>query len=498
MTWIKQFQLGTIKRLKLRANVVVLSVVLLALAIRVIGLGSESAWMDEAYSITLARYPIMQIIQGTAADQHPPLYYLLLHYWMMISGSIPFTRLLSAVLGTINIIQVLYFGGKLKRVNLGIGTAILLTISPLHIWYSQEARQYMLLAVLTTGATIGLWDCLQGKKRWWLYGIFSALAIYTQYFAVFIFISHAIVVAVWSYRQRSWRFIRPWMVSMLAVAIVFLPWLPTAINQFKHHTMPWIGEPAAGDVRDVILRLVAGSGVLVLPSSIRWLGLAILLVIVCWIIYKYIIHEEANRLGFLFVGLWAFIPFVMISSIAIFYPIFQMKQYLIILVPLFILMTSIALSIPRPWGRVFFACLALMGGFTSVYQQATLSKDDWRGLASYLDTHQKTGDMVYGNPAASLLGLSLYWQAPLPFEGYPPNYDILTGGWAGEPTTSQSADVELTKYTKGYQRVWLVEFFPQFWDPHRYLSTWLSRHSTLIDTKAFGNIQLSLYELSHK
>ncbi|HSB66623.1 MAG TPA: hypothetical protein VLD65_08585, partial [Anaerolineales bacterium] len=136
--------------------VAVVAIVLLAFVVRVIGLGSESAWIDEAYSITLSRYPISQIIQGTAADQHPPLYYLLLHYWMMFGTTVPFVRLLSALLGTVNIIQVLTIGWKLKRVSLGIGSAILLAISPFHVWYSQEARQYMLLAVLTTGATIEL------------------------------------------------------------------------------------------------------------------------------------------------------------------------------------------------------------------------------------------------------------------------------------------------------------------------------------------------------
>ena len=157
----------------------VVGVFILAIIVRIIGLSTESAWIDEAYSINLAQHSIGQIIQGTAADQHPPLYYLLLHIWMLFGNSVVFTRLFSALLGLLLIIQVIDFGWKVDGARLGIGAGLLLAISPLHVWYSQEARQYMLLACLTTASTIELWKCLQGRRRWLLLALFDPGNLYS-------------------------------------------------------------------------------------------------------------------------------------------------------------------------------------------------------------------------------------------------------------------------------------------------------------------------------
>jgi mannosyltransferase len=495
MNMISSLKEVWLKRRNLLLWIAIGSVILIALALRIIGLGNESVWIDEAFSIALSHHSITQIIQGTAADQHPPLYYLLLHFWSGFSNNIAFIRLFSALLGTLNIIQVIVIGGKIGNAILGIGAAFLLAISPFHIWYSQEARQYMLLAVLTTAATIELWNCLHGKQRWVLYGIFSILAIYTQYFAVFIFFAHGLIVIIWSYYNKTRRILIPWIITMVVTAIVFAPWLPTAINQFLNHTMPWISEPGAGDIRDVALKLILGNGVAFFPSLLRSLAFLTLLLFAIWIGYRYVRKNQDLRRGIVFIAIWALIPFIIISFVAAFYPVFQIKQYFFILTPIMLLVVGLVVATPRPWGGLIFACLLLVNGFTTVYQQSVLTKDNWRGVANYISSNYASGDLIFGNPAASSLAIDLYSNQSIPFTGYPRGYDILTGGWAGQPLTAQSADVEMTNATRGYQRVWLVEFFPQLWDAYAYLPTWLAAHGKMIDNQSFGNIHLRLYEL---
>jgi uncharacterized membrane protein len=493
---IKQFQMVTGEKSKYGVWLLAASVILLALVIRLIGLGAESAWIDEAYSISLARYPIAQILQGTASDQHPPLYYLLLHVWMLFGKSVPYVRLLSAIFGTLNVVQVMAFGWKVAGRWLGIWAAFLLAISPFHVWYSQEVRQYMLLACLTTAATVELWNCINGKRRWWLYCLFVILAIFTQYFAVFILIAHAVIIVLWAYRQRNPRLVILWIITMVGVGLAFAPWLPTAINQFLNHTMPWIGEPAIGDIRNVGLRLIFGDGVLLLPVMLRWVGLVCLLVVTSYIFIRYLSKNSEARKVYGFIILWAVIPFIAISLVAKFYPIFQFKQYLIILAPSILAVTGVTIIIHRPWGGIFFAGLALVSGLTLVVQQIINTKDDWRGVANYINTHKENSVLVYSNPAASSLALNLYWEKSLPINGYPPNYNIISGGWAGEPLTPQVANEVLSTATRGYKHVWLVEFFPEFWDKYEYLPTWLASHGDLLDDKSFNNIHLRLYELS--
>jgi 4-amino-4-deoxy-L-arabinose transferase-like glycosyltransferase len=476
-------------------NLITLLLVGTAFIIRLVGLGAESGWLDEAYSIILARYPIAQILQGTAADQHPPLYYLLLHAWMWLGGGVTFARLLSALLGTINIFQVIRLGRQVGGEKLGFGAGFLLAISPFHVWYSQEARQYMLLVCLTTASTQAFWQGLHGKRSWIWYALFSTLALYTQYFAVFILFSHALLVGLWSWRNHNHRYILHWGVAMLATGLAFIPWLPTAIDQFLFHTMSWISDPIAGDVRDVLLRLLLGSGVLILPEVLRWLGLIGLVVVGAWALLRMKLQSMDFRLGFTFYTIWALAPFLAISLVSIFYPVFQFKQYLILLPPVLMTAVGMVLILPIPWRRLFFAGLVLSAGLTLGYQQSVLTKDDWRGVADYLRTQSRPGDLVFGNPAASSLALTLYDVKDLDFSGYPPHYDILTGGWEGQPLNPELVDAELTTVTRGHQRVWLIEFFPEFWDAKGLLPAWFASRGSLLDDQFFGNIHLRLYQL---
>jgi uncharacterized membrane protein len=471
------------------------AILLLALLIRLIGLGAESAWIDEAYSIVLAKHSILDILRGTAADQHPPLYYLLLHVWLWFGSGVVFTRLLCVVIGVIHIGQVLVLGRKIGGEWLGLGAGLLLTLNPMHVWYSQEARQYILLAVLTTAATAELWDCLHGHRRWGFYALFTILALYTQYFAVFIILAHAVWIAGWAWWKRDYRLIIPWVVSMLVTGIAFSPWLPVAINQFRFHTMSWVGEPLVGDVRDVFMRLLLGSGILAFPDLLRWIGLILLLAFFIWAILRLRSSGTLTPGAYNFLANWALIPFSFISLIAFVYPIFQFKQYLILLAPFLLFAVITAELLPDFWKHAFFLALLLSATTTLVYQQVTLSKDDWRGAGVYLEQHAVAGDVIYSNPAASSLALSLYMDSPLRLDGYPPDYDIVRGGWEGDQITPEIAARELTGAFQLSCRLWLVEFSPEFWDPGQYLPGWLQENGKMLDEQWFGNIHIRLFEL---
>ncbi len=471
-------------------------IVAAALLIRVFGLNSESAWLDEAYSITLAKYPIAQILQGTAADQHPPLYYLLLHFWLLFGSSVSVARLLSAILGTINVFQAIWLGNELAGRRVGLGLGILLAVSPYHVWYSQEARQYMLLVCLTTAATKLLWSCLQGKKRWWLYCLVSVLAIYTQYFAVFIFMAHAVILLIWTFVQKNWKPARNWVLSIAAVLLAFLPWLPTALNQFRFHTMPWISEPAGGDIRDVPLKLLFGGGVTILPAILRWIGIVVLVLIAVWLLSRYTPTGAKTRLKIGFILSWLIVPFAAISLVSIVVPVFQFKQFMIILVPLLFLVTWMLDFLPRKIGGIIFILFFCVTIATTGYQQVTTTKDDWRQVAAYIQQNEAAGDLVFGNPAAGSLALGLYWPTPLQFQGYPPDYNIIKGGWTGSPLDERGAAALLQADTQGHLRVWLVEQFPEFWDARHYLADWLSTHGTKLDDQYFGKIHVRLFGLA--
>ena len=77
----------------LQTTAALVAVLILGFSLRLYGITSESIWLDEAFSIQLAKYDPVEIIRKTARDVHPPLYYLLLHFWINLFG---FFRFFSA------------------------------------------------------------------------------------------------------------------------------------------------------------------------------------------------------------------------------------------------------------------------------------------------------------------------------------------------------------------------------------------------------------------
>jgi hypothetical protein len=150
---------------------------------------------------------------------------------------------------------------------------------------------------------------------------------------------------------------------------------------------------------------------------------------------------------------------------------------------------------PRLLGGLLLAAILALSSVNLVDQQVKLTKDDWRGASVYLQAHMVPGDTLYCNPAASYLALSVYGNLHMDTDGYPPNYDVVRGGWDGKILTPEIADNILKSTTAEYHRLWLVEFIPEFWDPEKAIPGWLNTHANLITDQYFGAIHIRLYQL---
>jgi mannosyltransferase len=116
--------------------------------LRVLLLDHKGMWLDETFSVWLANHSVADMLRWIARiDQHPPLYYLLLHYWMALKGDTPYhVRLLSVLFGTATIPVIYLIGKRMSGVMTGLVAALILAVSPFNIYYAQETRMYTLLA----------------------------------------------------------------------------------------------------------------------------------------------------------------------------------------------------------------------------------------------------------------------------------------------------------------------------------------------------------------
>ena len=131
-------------------KIALLLILVLAAFLRFYRLDAQSLWADEGNSVSLSRRSLPSITAGAAHDIHPPLYYYLLHFWMRVFGNSEFAvRALSALLGTALVYLTYLLGRRLSNHWLGLTAAFLSAISPFQVYYSQEARMYILLAALS-------------------------------------------------------------------------------------------------------------------------------------------------------------------------------------------------------------------------------------------------------------------------------------------------------------------------------------------------------------
>ena len=101
---------------------------------------------------------MVQIAQDAAHDIHPPLYYWLLRLWTTVFGLSEFAlRSLSAVLGTLLVLVIYGLGTRLFNRTTGLAAAFIAAIAPFQVYYSQEARMYILVALEGALAALLFW-----------------------------------------------------------------------------------------------------------------------------------------------------------------------------------------------------------------------------------------------------------------------------------------------------------------------------------------------------
>ncbi|HVE69615.1 MAG TPA: glycosyltransferase family 39 protein, partial [Solirubrobacteraceae bacterium] len=203
---------------------------LVAWAARLYRLDAQSFWYDEGTSVTVAPRDLQTILANAAADIHPPLYYLLLHYWVGATGTSEWAlRLLSVAFGLLTVAVVYRLGRDVLGPAGGVAAGLIAALAPLAVWYSQEARMYALAALAGAAATLVLLRALArgGRSLWACYGALIAVTLYSHYFAATIPLAHTLLVA------GHWRrqVVVPWLAVAAAAGLAFLPWFARTLGQ---------------------------------------------------------------------------------------------------------------------------------------------------------------------------------------------------------------------------------------------------------------------------
>jgi mannosyltransferase len=253
----------------------------LAAAIRFSTLDLQSYRHDEA--VTAGRVLHASLSQTMhevwAGESTPPLYYLLAWAWSHVFGVHEVgLRSLSALFGTATVPAAYLVGRELIGRRAGIAIAAIVAVEPMLVWYSQDARAYALLVLLSTVALLFFLRARRtsGGRDLGLWALFSSLALASHWFAFFPMAIEAVwlLVVARPVRRAVW--------SVAAIAAAGLALAPIALHQTAGKNNDWIATfGMAGRLRDTGIAFFVGEAGLLkhalIPMALLALAVALLL-----------------------------------------------------------------------------------------------------------------------------------------------------------------------------------------------------------------------------
>lgn len=359
-------------------------ITLLALVMRAV-CANQSFWLDEGASLVIARQSISQLIATLAADFHPPLYYLTLHFQLLTGvRNEVLLRLPNILLGTATVYllyRVVLLADTRFKQKTALLAALFLATNPLHIYYSQELRMYALSAFLTTASWLALVS--KNKRRFIWFAFLTTLNFYTYYGAFFNFLAQ-LGYLFWQQRKELARQLL-WLVLPLAL---FLPWVPVLRQQlagadFLRAALPgWSNLSGALSPKALALiplKFVLGRINLAGSQALTISGGLATLYLLCLMFWG--VKAKASRIF----ASWLIIPLVAAVILSVWSPILGYWRFLF-LAPAAAGLIALGISrLKTPYQQLNTALVILIFVIANVtfWFTPTYQREDWRALVDF-------------------------------------------------------------------------------------------------------------------
>lgn len=464
-----------------------LAITILGAYLRIHNLGVQSLWLDEACSY----YYIQDTIAGswttTVNSTLAPLHTVILHFMTFFSSSEFSLRLPSAIFGTLTIPAIYAMGNRLFGKEEGILSAFLLSISMMHLWYSQEARMYA-QTVLFSLLCLYFFYCAtkaNSKKMWAYFVVFSSLAFYSHYYTIFVIIPEAVYyvltkIVMPSVKQRKifaddWQNVRMFCISMVVFFItiipLFIPFVQQAISRTSVGVPTWGIGQSLNFIPTMLIQFSTQE-----PKSSN----IFLLVFIIGLIASVLRQNDQ----FAFLVIFLAIPFIASYILAAKLPF--SPRYLLFLLPVYLILVSRGITAianllypsnkspskntikKRHTTIIIIALLFLiisLPHITSYY--TTTQKNDWRTTAPYLESLTRPGDIVSPLPGYMATPLKYYYDNTS-------DETILM--------SSPYTESKMSEFVTGYNRVWfLVTWDISAANPDGSALRWLQNNASFVN-----------------
>jgi hypothetical protein len=279
-------------------------------------------WFDEIWTLWVSQLPLGEMFRVVARDVHPPLHFVLVHFWQAIGGTSDlWVRMLSILFGLALVLVVLGMGRDLFGNRAGLLAAAIIAVHRTHVYISQELRFYGLLWLWLALAIWLGWRWVQtGSRRdGWLYVAVGVCALYTHYLAGLLLG----LFAVWGLLdlRREPRRIWTWLGMHMLILVGFAPQIPTFLMQMTRQTEEhWTQPPDVSRLLGLLRHLSFSAYYMIPPmvvaavlpltrpaqrrsAALLW-SLTVIPVMLTWMLTRAGMHLYHERYMFLVLPFW--------------------------------------------------------------------------------------------------------------------------------------------------------------------------------------------------
>ncbi len=393
----------------------IVALTVLAAVLRFWGLGHQGFWFDEANTSLLVKFSLgkmLGLIPQT--ESTPPLYYCVAWIWSRVFGDGEAgLRSLSALCGVLTVPVAWAAARALVSPRAGLIACALTACNPLLIWYSQEARSYELLVLLSALALLTFAHARlePSGRRVGAWAVACALALATHYYAVVVVAPQAAWL-LWEHRRER--------AVAIGVAVVFacgLALIPLALSQNSTGHDSWIGHSPLGlRLAQILPQFLLGTGT-PLRQPLKYLAFALALAALALLVRGGPAGSAGQR-GALLAGGLALSGFLLsLFFVAAGSDALITRNVIGLWLPAAILVSGGLAALPErrgaaSWRPAVAAGLCAIGLVAAIGVQASydLQRPDWRPLARALGPRAALGRdrLILIQHYRTLLPLSLY------------------------------------------------------------------------------------------
>lgn len=394
---------------QLKNNWKIILIIITSIIYRMYNLDFQSAWLDEIHTMNEAdpNTSFSNLYQNIkSGEQMPPLYFYLVYIFFKLFGySVFAARLFSVIIGIISIFSFYKLSKLFYNNNISLILSIFLSINSYHLYFSQEARPYILFLLFSIWAIFYLFKLLRNQNLivFILYGISSGLMVSTHFFGLFILVANSIIIFLNFYKNFitfNFKFLKKTVISYVIIVLLFLPAVDIFLSVSKIKEF-WIPSPTNESFTLIFKEFFSNSEFLTTLISVLILfGLIKLFSKDNLTFFQF---DKDNHIGYLWI--WTFI--VVFIPLARSYTSVSIiiTRYFLVLLPIILLFVGYGLKHIKN----DFICKTIVFAFLVFSLFETIFVDKYFNSVSKAQFREAAGTIIKNNKQSDIVISSLDW-----------------------------------------------------------------------------------------